>query len=74
MDFHLHNKQKCRKQNARRRQAKPKDKQSLGELPVPAVMQKQIDGTIPKRASHRKQEHQAQGDKKYGNNFAVHVQ
>jgi len=73
VDFHLHDKQERRKQNTSLRHSKPKHKERLGKIPVTVVMPKEINGTIPKRASHRKQEQQAQPDKNYSNDFVVQI-
>ena len=72
MDFNLHDKQESRKQNARLRHADPENEMRLRRFPVTAIMQNKVKGAIPKRATHRKQEQQAQPNKNYSNDFVVH--
>jgi hypothetical protein len=71
VDFHLHDEEESRKHDSPLRQAYPKNEQRLWELPPGTVLQKQIKGTIPKRATYRKQEQQAQRNKNDRNDFAV---
>ena len=72
--FLLHDEQESQKENPRLRHANPKDEERLGEFPTTAIAQKQFEGTIPKRATYRKQEQHAQSNKNNCNDFAVQVQ